>query len=346
MGRPYALLRVGFSYDKTLGMRRLTNTPVDLAVDGTGDLFILCRGGISFIRRLSQDDEDLGAINLAAGGAAQIGGTHSVNSKFVWPASMVMDSEENLWISDEGTNQITIIDRQGEILDQWGEPGSGEGQFDRQSGIALDPDGNVYVADTRNHRVQKFTREGEYMMEFGGYGSAEGQLNMPWGICVDELGDVYVADWRNDRVQKFTADGEFIFSIGGSGDGEGEFNRPSGVTVDQHGDIYVADWANSRVQLFRQDGAFVELFRGDATLSKQALHYMKSNIKALRLREMASIEPQKRIRWPVSVRVYDHMMYIADYGSDRIQIYKKEAYPLGPDEITEPQRSPTLYTQF
>ena len=346
MGRPYALLRVGFSYDKTLGMRRLTNTPVDLAVDGSGDLFILCRGGISFIRRLSQDDEDLGAINLAAGGAAQIGGSHSVNSKFVWPASMVMDSQENLWISDEGTNKITIIDKQGEILGQWGEPGSGEGRFDRQSGIALDPDGNVYVADTRNHRIQKFTRDGEFLMEFGGFGSAEDELNMPWGICVDELGDVYVADWRNDRVQKFSADGEFIFSIGRSGDGEGEFNRPSGVTVDADGDIYVADWANSRVQLFRPDGVFVELFRGDATLSKQAFHYMKSNVKALRLREMASIEPQKRVRWPVSVRVYDHMMYIADYGSDRVQVYKKEAYPLEPHEISEVQRSPTLYTQF
>ena len=175
-------------------------------------------------------------------------------------------------------------------------PGNGEGQFDRQSGIALDPDENLYVADTRNHRIQKFTRDGEFLMEFGSFGSAEGEFNMPWGIYVDELGDVYVADWRNDRVQKFSAEGEFIFSIGRSGDGEGEFNRPSGVAVDQDGDIYVADWANSRVQLFRPDGVFVELFRGDATLSKQALHYMRSNVKALRLREMASIEPQKRLQ--------------------------------------------------
>ncbi len=346
MSRPYALLRVGFTYDRTLGMRRLTNTPVDLAVGKTGDLNILCRGGISFIRRLSQDDEDLGAINLAAGGAAQIGGSHSVDSEFVWPISMVMDRDENLWISDEGSNRITVIDQRGEIQAQWGEHGAGEGQFDRQSGIALDPDENVYVSDTQNHRIQKFTRDGEFLMQFGCFGSEDGQLNMPWGIHVDELGDVYVADWRNDRIQKFTADGEFLFRIGRSGDGEGEFNRPSGVAVDEHGDIYVADWANSRVQLFRPDGVFVELFRGDATLSKQAHHYMKSNVKALRLREMASLEPQKRVRWPVSVRVDGQTMYIADYGSDRVQVYQKEAYPLEPHEISEVQRSPTLYTQF
>ncbi len=345
-GRPYALLRVGFSYDRTLGMRRLTNTPVDLAIGREGDLNILCRGGVSFIRRLSQDDEDLGAINLAAGGAAQIGGTHSVNSNFVWPISMAMDSEENLWISDEGTNKITIIDKRGEIQAQWGESGDGDGQLNRQSGIALDADENVYVADTQNHRIQKFTRDGEPLLRFGRYGKGEGEFDMPWGVHVDELGDVYVADWRNDRIQKFTAEGEFLMEFGGSGTGEGEFDRPSGVTVDEDGDIYVADWANSRVQLFRHDGVFVEMFRGDATLSKQALHYMRSNIKALRLREMASIEPQKRIRWPVSVRVDGKFMYIPDYGSNRIQIYRKEAYPLEPHEISEPQRSPTLYTQF
>ena len=346
MPRPYALLRVGFSYDRALGMRRLTNTPVDLAIGSDGVLNILCRGGASFIRRLSPDDEDLGGINLSAGGAAQIGGTHSVDAEFVWPASMAMDAEENLWISDEWTNKITVINKRGEIQARWGASGAGDGQFDRQSGIALDPDENLYVADTQNHRVQKFTRDGEFIMSFGEFGDGPGQLDMPWGIHVDELGDVYVADWRNDRVQKFSADGDFIFEIGKTGAGEGEFNRPSGVTVDDDGDIYVSDWANNRVQLFRPDGVFVELFRGDATLSKQARRYMESNVKALRLREMASLEPQKRLRNPVSARTRGGLLYIADYGSDRIQIYRKEAYALQPHEISEPQRSPTLYTQF
>ncbi len=170
---------------------------------------------------------------------------------------------------------------------------------------------------------------------------------MPWGVAVDEIGDVYIADWRNDRVQKFGADGEFIFEFGGSGGEDGEFNRPSGVMVDGDGDIYVADWRNHRVQLFNKEGRFVEKFTGDATLSKQARNYMITNLTALRLREMTSLEPQKRLRWPTSVAIDGQgRMYVADYGSHRVQVYKKEVHPLGPDEIAPELRSPTLYTQF
>ena len=347
MTRPYALLRSGFPYDRTLGMRRLTNTPVDLAVSGDGTLFILCRGGAnSFVRQLTMEDETPGAVNLT-GGAAQTGGTHAVGANFVWPASLVMDSDENLWVADEGTHQVSSFTKEGELLRQWGELGSEDGQLNRPSGIAFDLDENLYVVDTQNHRIQKFTGDGEYLASFGGFGDGEGQFDMPWGIEVDELGDIYVADWRNDMVQKLTPDGQFIFQIGGTGSEDGEFNRPSGVTVDRHGDIYVADRGNNRVQLFNSHGGFVEKFIGDATLGKQAHGYMVTNLMALRLREMSSLEPQKRLRAPISVRVDgDGRMYIADYGSHRIQVYKKEAYPLGPDEIAAELKSPSLYTQF
>ena len=345
--RPYALLRVGFSYHRTVGMRRLTNTPVDLAVSRDGTLFVLCRGaGQGFIRQLTLDDETPGAVNLMAG-AAQIGGTHSVNGSFIWPASLVMDAKENLWVADEGTHQISSFTKEGELICQWGELGANDGQFNRPSGIAFDPEENLYVVDAQNHRVQKFTKDGTILMSFGGFGDDEGQLNMPWGIEVDELGDVYVADWRNDKVKKFTADGQFIFQFGGSGSEDGQFNRPSGVTVDQHGDIYVADRGNNRVQLFNSRGNFVEKFIGDATLGKQAYGYMITNLMTLRLREMSSLEPQKRLRAPISVRVDgDGRMYIADYGSHRIQVYIKEAHPLGTNEIAAELKSPSLYTQF
>jgi DNA-binding beta-propeller fold protein YncE len=347
MTRPYGLLRIGFTYDRTIGMRRLTNTPVDIAVARDGSLYILCRGGgLGFVRHLNLDDDDLGAFNLLGGGA-QIGGSKSVGGSFQWPAALVMDGDENLWISDEGTHKIACVTREGDLVKQWGEFGEGDGQLNRPSGIALDREGNIYVVDTQNHRVQKFTGDGAFLMKFGSFGAGEGEFNMPWGITVDDEGCVYVADWRNDRIQKFTADGVFIMKFGKSGSGDGQFNRPSGVAVDTDGDIYVSDRGNNRVQLFSAEGRFVEKFIGDATLGKQARSYMITNMVAMRLREMTAIEPQKRLRAPISVRVDGQgRMYVTDYGSHRVQVYQKEAIRLGEREIAAPLRSPTLYTQF
>ena len=168
---------------------------------------------------------------------------------------------------------------------------------------------------------------------------------MPWGVTVDDESDIYVADWRNDRVQKFTADGEFLMEIGGPGDDKGDFDRPTSVAVDTDGDIYVADWGNDRVQLFDSDGRFVEQFLGDANLSRSAREYILANPVTLRLREMADLEATKRFRAPLTVRVDDECrLYVTDFGSHRIQIYKKEAYPLTEQEIAPPLRNPVLFT--
>ena len=256
--RPFGLLRVGFKYEKTLGMRRLTNTPIAVVLWEEGDLLILCRGeGLCFVRRLSFDDEDKGAFNLTGGGGP-VGGGFNVDVPFVWPAAMIKDSRGRLWISDEGRDTISAITTEGEVKIQWGVSGSKPGELNRPSGIAIDADGNLVVADAWNHRVQKFTEDGTFIAEWGGYGQGPGEFDMPWGICVDEEGFTYVCDWRNDRVQKLDPDGGHVMTIGESGSEDGQFNRPTGVTVDRDGDIYVADWANHRVQMFNSSGLFVE----------------------------------------------------------------------------------------
>jgi hypothetical protein len=110
-----------------------------------------------------------------------------------------------------------------------------------------------------------------------------------------------------------------------------------------HGDIYVADWGNNRVQLFNPDGRYVDKFLGDATLSRMARAYVLANPKPLRLREMACLEPQKRFHGPVSVRVDNEgRMYVADCGPHRIQVYQKDAVPLGEDEIMAEPQAPSL----
>ncbi len=334
MARPYGLLRAGFPYLKTLGMRRLTNFPVDIALGGEGRMYILCRQeGTALVRKYSFDDEDRGNFG-------EIG---DEEGKFQWPVSIIADAEENVYISDEALDRISSFDREGEFLACFGESGSGEGQLNRPAGLVLDADENVLVVDSMNHRVQKFTKEGRFILGWGRHGDGEGEFDMPWGITVDELGDVYVADWRNDRVQRFTAEGEFILQFGKSGSGNGEFDRPTDVAVDLDGDVYVCDRGNNRVQLFDSEARYVEQFLGAATLSKIGREYMLTNASPNRMRDMAVLEPQKFLRQPRSIALdADGHLFIADTGSYRVQVYQKEAIRLEPHQFAPPRRSVTL----
>ena len=336
MSRPYALLRAGFPYVKTIGMRRVTNYPVDVALGGEGRIYVLCRTEIGAdVRILNLDDEHLGTISRLGTGDGDL----------QWPVGIIVDREENIYVSDEALNRISKFSREGELLGTWGEPGTADGQLNGPAGLAFDADENVYVVDSLSHRVQRFTKDGELLHGWGSFGTGEGELNYPYGVAVDDEGCVYVSDWRNDRVQKFTPDGEFILAFGGSGSGDGEFNRPAGLCVDGDGDVYVADTLNDRVQAFNPDGEYVTKFIGDATLSRSGRTYLLANAKVMRLREMAKLEEQKLLRRPRSVTIGDDgMMYVPDTGSYRVQIYRKEAVPLEEGQIFPPMRSPTLLT--
>ncbi len=337
MARPYGLLRAGFPYVMSLGMRRITNFPIDIALGNEDRMYVLCRQeNAALIRIYNYDDLDLGAI----------GSWGTDEGQFQWPVALIADADENLFVSDEALHRITQFSKDGEVLGTWGERGSGDGQLDRPAGMSFDLDGNILIVDSMNHRVQKFTRDGKFLSKFGSHGSGDGELESPWGITVDELGDIYVADWGNDRIQKFNSDGELIFAFGSTGDGDGQFNRPTGVAVDLDGDIYVADWGNDRVQLFNEEPRFVQKFLGEATLSKISREYMLTNATPNRLRDMANLEPQRALRRPKSVVITgDGRMLVTDTDSYRLQVYQKEVIPLLPTQLAPPMRSPTLHQE-
>jgi hypothetical protein len=55
-----------------------------------------------------------------------------------------------------GCNEVKELSKDGNLVDEWGEEGTGPGQFDGPMGIAAGPANEIYVADTGNHRIQKF----------------------------------------------------------------------------------------------------------------------------------------------------------------------------------------------
>ena len=253
------------------------------------------------------------------------------DGQFIWPAGIALDRQENIYVTDEWMNRISIFDKDGEFLGKWGLSGRDDGQFKGPVGIAIDQEDNLFIVDSQNHRVQKLTKDGKFLGKWGSLGSGDGELNAPWGITIDAQGYVYVADHKNHRVQKFTPEGEFLARFGSYGTGPGQVNLPTDVAVDPDGDVYVCDWANDRVQSFEPDGGFIATFVGDAQVpAKWHQQTIDANLDVARARRRVSnLEVEWRFAMPRAL-VFDSekkRLLVADTQRGRLQIYNKlESY--------------------
>ena len=295
--------------------------PVDLAVNPrTGCMYVPNRSyeyriELKRITMLTVDEEFLGQFSTGGEGDGDIFG----------PRNIAIDSEDNVYVTDELLQRVSIWDEDGEFLSKWGTEGSGDGEFNKPAGIAFDSEDNLFLVDADNHRVQKFTKDGKFLAKFGSFGTGEGQFNYPWGITIDKDDNIYVADWRNDRIQKFDHDGNFLMQVGSSGSEHGQFKRPTGVAVDQDGDIYVSDWGNDRLQMFDSAGNHVYSFLGDGTLSKWGISKLDSNDYMWKEREVAwGLEREKYFWHPIAVEVDpEGRILVLEPFRTRIQVYNK-----------------------
>jgi DNA-binding beta-propeller fold protein YncE len=321
-----------FAYSHSVGRNEFAGTgfrnPFDLALGANDTVYVVNR---SYENR--PDGIHITVCTLNEEFIREFGSCGEGDGEFIWPSGIALDGEENVYVTDEWLNRISIFSKHGNFLRHWGNPGAGDGELHGPAGLAFADDGTLMLVDSKNHRVQKFTPDGRYLGQFGSFGSGPGQLNLPWGIALDKDGLVYVADWRNDRVQKFTADGQWVASFGRSGKAVGQFNRPSGVAVDEDGEIYVADRENDRVQILAPDGRFIAALTGDHQLSKWGKEKLMSNPDMIRQRALAVAHDhgafEKSFSHPCAVRVDDqNRIAVLDSTRGRIQVYTKSREPV------------------
>lgn len=336
-----------FSYSFTVGgPARVFRQTMDIALAPEGVIYAVNRGyehpvGINTNTKVS-------VIRVGDDGEEEITAFGSYGTdpgEFLWPTSIALDKDINVYVCDEFLHRITIWNKDGVYISHWGTYGSGNGELNGPSGLAIRDD-ILFLVDSQNHRVQKFTLDGKYVGQFGRFGDGQGQLNNPWGISLDKDGNVFVADWRNDRIQSFTADGEWLASFGRPGTGGdtsivrvnggirktirpvGEFNRPAGVCVDNDGDIYVADWLNNRVQVLTPDGKFITEITGNAGLSRMGMAVIAVAPDMIQQRNLASQtdSDQEKLLWgPMAVKFDEdrRRLFIVDTARKRLQIYQK-----------------------
>ncbi len=194
-------------------------------------------------------------------GAQPLTGLMTANLLTASPRGIALGADGSIYVSDSLNNKIWQISSQGMVINSWGDPGTGPGQFSEPWGIAVDASGNVYVADTWNHRIQKFDRQGKYLLSWGASGlvsvddpAGAGYFYGPRGVAVGPDGNIYVTDTGNKRVEIFTSEGQFVRQFGGSGSAAGQMEEPVGIAVTSDGQVVVADTWNGRIQLFSKEG--------------------------------------------------------------------------------------------
>jgi len=191
-----------------------------------------------------------------------------VDGMFRQVTDMAWDAEGNTYISDGYINsRIAKIDKEGNWIKSWGEPGAGPGQFHTPHGIAVDPQGRLYVADRGNRRIQVFDGDGRFLRQITidvpvdpGARPAIGPKptatagpmapGAPWAICITPGTHpvLFSSDAYPGRIYKLTLDGKVLGMLGESGKQLKQFGWVHEIACPSETELYVAELLNWRVQ--------------------------------------------------------------------------------------------------
>lgn len=181
--------------------------------------------------------------------------------KFYHPHDAALGPDGNLYVADRYNHRVQVFDQDGNFIRQFGNYGSGNGEFNELTGIHVAPDGKVYVSEWHNARVQVFDAQGKFVRSMGQPGSGEGQLSGPHGVTVDNDGNVYVVEHNNARVTVFKPDGTYLRQWGSSGTTDGQFQGVIAICRTPDNKIAVLERDGSRrIQVFEPSGTFIRKF--------------------------------------------------------------------------------------
>lgn len=194
-----------------------------------------------------------------------------IDGMFRQVTDVAWDSAGNAYISDGYINsRVAKVDKNGNWLKSWGEPGSGPGQFMTPHSIAVDAEDHLYVADRGNRRIQVFDVEGKFLRQIvidvpfdanarpaignkpqvpivGNQTQAPGA---PWAICITPPPHqvLFSSDGYPGRIYKLSLDGKVLGVFGESGKQLKQFGWIHEMACPSENVLFVAELLNWRVQ--------------------------------------------------------------------------------------------------
>jgi uncharacterized protein (TIGR03437 family) len=286
----------GFSGDGGPSVNASLNYPGGVAVDTTGNLYILDSGN-NRVRKVANGTISTFVGNGTAGfsgdGGQAINAALNMGSGNTGPGRLCLDSQDNLYVTDYGNHRIRKITSAGIITTV---AGNGQAAYNGDNilataaslnnplGVAVDASGNIYIADTFNYRIRKVTGDGTITTVVGngtagfsgdGGSATSASIDNPAGVAVNAAGTIFISDQANNRIRQIA--GGIITTIaddGNSGfagdDGPAsasEVYAPSALALNGAGDLYIPDTRNYRIRLLINGTIWTMAGNGDAAFS-------------------------------------------------------------------------------
>lgn len=238
--------------------------PNHICVDKEGRWLYIAENGSDRVRRV---DVEAGTIHNYAGiGETCYSGDYGPCSEagLYLPLSVAIDSNNDLYICDSGSNRIRKVDHETDIITTV--VGSGDSGFNGDGpalevnltypgAIAFDAEDNLYIADTQAHRIRKYDPRTGMVTTIAGTWSREDE---DWisPLTAQNLvvlsGDAIGIDFSDDQgwlrpqcsdnldLSPYLDDGRPAL--------EAKLWDVVAIDVDRHGNVYMTDKASNRIR--------------------------------------------------------------------------------------------------
>jgi len=260
--------------DGCLGTQASLNTPVGVALDAAGNVYI-ADNGAHVIRKVTAAT---GIITIVAGTFDNNGytgdGGLATSATLNRPTGVVVDSAGNIYIADYLNNVVRVVNTQstsktilgvtigagdiqtvagngsgtcGTATDSVGDgcPDIDANSLSYPQNVALDASGNLYIAENEGYLVRKITAStgiittvaGNGNRGFSGDGAAATSAEVSFldGVALDNSGNIYITDGGNYRIRVINTQSTAI-TIGGVSIPAGDIQTVAGNGTDGYAD--------------------------------------------------------------------------------------------------------------
>lgn len=238
--------------------------PNHICFDRTEQYLYIAESGSDRVRRV---DMQTGLLHNFAGiGETCYSGDYGPcgEAGLYLPLDVAVDSHNDLYICDSGSNRIRKVDHETGIITtvvgtgQFGFNGDGpalEVNLTYPGAIAFDGEDNLYIADTQAHRVRKYDPRTGLLTTIAGIWSDEDDERVS-PLTAQNLivlsGDAIGIDFSDDHgwLRPQCSDGLDLtpYLDDGRHALEARLWDIVDITVDQHGDLYITDKGSNRIR--------------------------------------------------------------------------------------------------